>query len=164
MLINGQLGNSQQISDYQYLEHNSLLYWSIKRGGYLYRTRMVLSKDRFDKSHDGDDESSMKYITFACWLWSSDLGYGMHEDPLTLYVVFTMDCSQLVNMVLTPDEWPAFSTHMEEFWHSKTFFSNFKIRHIPRAQNKIAYKLARDAKSSLLVMLYIDSSLPVWLC
>ena len=27
--------------------------------------KMVLSKDRFDRSHDGDDESSTESITFA---------------------------------------------------------------------------------------------------
>ena len=43
-------------------------------------------------------------------------------------VVFATDCSQLVKMVSTPDEWPAFSTHIEEFNRSKTFFPHFWIR------------------------------------
>ena len=87
----------------------------------------------------------------------------MHEDPLTLYVVFTMDCSQLVNMVLTPDEWPAFSTHMEEFIPTKTFNPNFRIKHISRGQNSTADKLARDARSFPPFMLYVDSTPSVWL-
>ena len=78
-------------------------------------------------------------------------------------VVFATDCSQLGKMVSTPEEWPAFSTHMEEFRRSKTFFSNFRIRHIPQAQNTTADKLARDAKSSPTTLLYVDSTLPVWL-
>ena len=76
-------------------------------------------------------------------------------------VVFATDCSQLVKMVSTPEEWSAFSTHMEEFIHSKTFFPDFRIRHISRAQNILADKLARDARSSSSAMLYVNSSPPV---
>ena len=65
-------------------------------------------------------------------------------------------------MVSSPEEWPAFATHMEEFLRSKTFVPIFKIRHIPRAQNTMADKLARGAMSSPLAMLYVDSSPPVW--
>ncbi|XP_013639406.1 PREDICTED: uncharacterized protein LOC106344603 [Brassica oleracea var. oleracea] len=78
-------------------------------------------------------------------------------------VVFVTDCSQLVKMVSLPDEWPAFATHMEEFCRSKTFFPNFMIRHISWAQNTMADKLARGARSSPSAMLYVDSLPPVWL-
>ncbi|XP_033143229.1 uncharacterized protein LOC117132603 [Brassica rapa] len=78
-------------------------------------------------------------------------------------VVFATDCSQLVKMVSTPDEWPAFSTHIEEFNRSKTFFLQFRIRHILRAQNTLADKLARGARSSPSALLYVDSIPPVWL-
>ena len=78
-------------------------------------------------------------------------------------VVFVTDCSQLVKMVSSPEEWPAFATHMEEFCRSKTFFPNFKIRHISRTQNTTADKLARGVKSSLSAMLFVDSLPPVWL-
>ena len=61
-------------------------------------------------------------------------------------VVFATDCSQLVKMVSSPEDWPAFATHMEEFSRNKTFFPSFKITHIPRAQNTIADKLARGAR------------------
>ena len=78
-------------------------------------------------------------------------------------VVFATDCSQLVKMVSTPEEWPAFSTHMEEFNRSKMFFPYFRIRHILRAQNTLADKLARGARSSPSALLYVDSTPPVWL-
>uniref|UniRef100_A0A0D3BH80 RNase H type-1 domain-containing protein n=1 Tax=Brassica oleracea var. oleracea TaxID=109376 RepID=A0A0D3BH80_BRAOL len=58
------------------------------------------------------------------------------------YVVFAKDCSQLVKMVSSPGEWPAFATHMEEFQRSKSFFHSFKIQYIPRATNLVADKLA----------------------
>ena len=78
-------------------------------------------------------------------------------------VVFATDCSQLVKMVSSPEDWPAFATHMEEFCRSKNFFPNFKITHISRANNTMADKLARGARSSPSAMLYVDSIPPVWL-
>ena len=78
-------------------------------------------------------------------------------------VVFVTDFSQSVKMVSSPEEWSAFAIHMEEFYRSKTFFPNFKIRHIPRTQNTMADKLARGAKSSPSAMLYVDSLPSVWL-
>ncbi|XP_013704909.1 uncharacterized protein LOC125608586 [Brassica napus] len=78
-------------------------------------------------------------------------------------VVFEIDFSQLVKMVSSLEDWPAFATHMEEFNRSKTFFPSFKIRHITRTQNTMADKLARGARSSPSAMLYVDSIPPVWL-
>ncbi|XP_018477415.2 uncharacterized protein LOC108848520 [Raphanus sativus] len=78
-------------------------------------------------------------------------------------VVFATDCSQLVKMVFSPNKWPAFATHMEEFSRSKTFFPTFKIRHIPRTQNTMADKFAHDARSSPSAKLYVDSLPSVWL-
>ncbi|KAL0836184.1 hypothetical protein Bca101_088073 [Brassica carinata] len=78
-------------------------------------------------------------------------------------IVFATDCFQLVKIVSTPEEWPAFSTHMEEFSRNKTFFPDFRIRHIPRAQNTLTDKLAHCARSSPSAMLYVDSIPPIWL-
>ncbi|KAJ4877544.1 hypothetical protein Rs2_42562 [Raphanus sativus] len=64
-------------------------------------------------------------------------------------------------MVSSPEEWPAFTTHMEEFRRSKIFFPNFKIGHISRAQNTMADKLAHGARNSPSAMLYVDSIPPV---
>ena len=78
-------------------------------------------------------------------------------------VVFATDCSQLVKMVSTPTEWPAFTTHMEEFLQCKEFFHPFTIQHIPRAQNTMADKLARGARNQPAAMVYVDSIPPRWL-
>ena len=78
-------------------------------------------------------------------------------------VVFATDCSQLVKMVSISKEWPPFSTHLEEFNRIKTFFPDFRIRHIPRAQNILADKLSCGARSSPSTMFYVDSTPPVWL-
>ncbi|KAL0716372.1 hypothetical protein Bca4012_065694 [Brassica carinata] len=79
-----------------------------------------------------------------------------------LEVVFATDYSQLVKMVSSPEDWPAFATHIEEFCRSKTFFPNFKIIHISRAQNTMDDACA-GARSSPSTMLYVDSIPPVWL-
>ena len=78
-------------------------------------------------------------------------------------VVFAMDCSQLLKMVSISEKCHGFSTHMEGFNPSKIVFLHFQIKHIPRAQNTLADKLARGAKSSPSSMFYVDSVLPVWL-
>lgn len=75
-------------------------------------------------------------------------------------VVFATECSQLVKMVLTPEEWPAFSIHLKEFNCS---FSSLASGTVPRAQNTLADKLTRGVRSSLSAMLYVDSIRPVWL-
>ena len=77
-------------------------------------------------------------------------------------IVFATDCSQLVKIVSSPDEWPAFATHLEKFRRSKTFFPSFKIQHIRRETNQVA-ELARGARSSPSAVFYIDSIPPVWL-
>nr|VDD45122.1 unnamed protein product [Brassica oleracea] len=78
-------------------------------------------------------------------------------------VVFATDCSQLVKMVSTPTEWPAFTTQMEEFRRCKEFFHPFTIQHILRAQNTMADKLARGDRNQPSAMVYVDSIPPRWL-
>ena len=77
-------------------------------------------------------------------------------------VVFATDCSQLVNMVSTPTEWPAFTTHMEEFLRCKEFFQTFSLQHIQRAKNIMADKLARGAWNLSSAMVYVDSISSRW--
>ena len=78
-------------------------------------------------------------------------------------VVFATDCSQPAKMVSSPDEWPAFATHLEEFRCSKSSFPSFKIQHIPRATNLIADKLVRGDWSFLSAVFYADSTPPSWI-
>ena len=78
-------------------------------------------------------------------------------------VVFATDCSQLVRMVSTPTEWPAFTTHIEEFLRCKEYFPTFTIQHVPKAQNTIADKLARGAMTQPSALVYVDSVPPRWL-
>lgn len=91
-------------------------------------------------------------------IWAMECMKTLHISE----VVFATDCSQLVKMVSTPTEWPAFTTHMEEFLRCKEYFSTFTIQHIPRAQNTMADKLARGARTQPSAMVYVDSDLPRW--
>ncbi|XP_024009429.1 uncharacterized protein LOC112084511 [Eutrema salsugineum] len=78
-------------------------------------------------------------------------------------VAFATDCSELVKMVSTPEEWPAFDLHLEEIRKMKDKFSFFLISHIPRAKNSKADNLARSARVYPQDVIYVNSVLPVWI-
>ncbi|XP_013607712.1 PREDICTED: uncharacterized protein LOC106314381 [Brassica oleracea var. oleracea] len=92
-------------------------------------------------------------------IWAMECMKTLHISK----VVFATDCSQLVKMVSTPTEWPAFTTHMEEFLRCKECFPTFTIQHIPRAQNTMADKLARGVRTQPSAIVYVDSVSPKWL-
>ncbi|WP_340054649.1 ribonuclease H family protein, partial [Pseudomonas sp. JAI120] len=50
-------------------------------------------------------------------------------------VTFATDCSQLVKMVSEPEEWPAFTSYLEDIKTLKDGFINSDIIHVPRQQN-----------------------------
>ena len=52
------------------------------------------------------------YAECEALLWAMDCMKTLQFSD----VVFATDCFQLVKMVSTPEDWPAFSTHMEETW------------------------------------------------
>ena len=112
-----------------------------------------------DKFRGRNDSLSSLHAECEALIWAMECMKTLQFSD----VVFVTDCSQLVKMVSSPEEWPAFATHMEEFCRSKTFFPNFMLRHISKAQNTMADKLARGARSSPSAILYVDSLPPVWL-
>ncbi|XP_048615605.1 uncharacterized protein LOC125588344 [Brassica napus] len=99
------------------------------------------------------------HAEYEALIWAMKCMKTLHISE----VVFATDCSQLVKMVSTTTEWPAFTTHMEEFLRCKEYFPTFTIQHIPRAQNTMADKLARGARTQPSVMVYVDSIPPRWL-
>ncbi|CAA7018268.1 unnamed protein product [Microthlaspi erraticum] len=80
-----------------------------------------------------------------------------------LTIVFETDCSDLMKMVSTPEEWPAFAILLEEIDRCKTRFSSFTIVHIPRANNTKADKLARSARALPTDVYYVNSVSPTWI-
>ncbi|WZY70537.1 hypothetical protein YC2023_002777 [Brassica napus] len=66
-------------------------------------------------------------------------------------------------MMEQPQDWPNFSTELENIQTLRLYFSDFKIIYIPRTQNEIADALARNARSFYRSLCFIGCSIPVWL-
>ena len=124
---------------------------------------MVLPTEWLNRSYDGAKNlrRSLSPLHAECeaLIWAMKCMKTLQYSD----VVFATECFRLVKMVSTPEEWPAFSAHLEKFNRNKTLFPDFRIRHILRAQDILADKLARGARSSLSAMFYADSILLVWL-
>ncbi|CAA7049767.1 unnamed protein product [Microthlaspi erraticum] len=74
---------------------------------------------------------------------------------------FQTDCTDLVKMVSTPREWPAFENLLDEVEQCKRKFQAFSLTHIPRTNNTKADKLARSARDQPYNVCYINSVPPV---
>ena len=82
---------------------------------------------------------------------------------MQLEVVFESDCSDLVKMVSSPEEWPAFSVHLDEISRWKMSFQAVKIIHSPRESNTIADRLARSAREIGREEVHIGAHPPTWI-
>ncbi|XP_056864324.1 uncharacterized protein LOC130511381 [Raphanus sativus] len=84
------------------------------------------------------------------------------RNLLQFQVTFATDCSQLVKMVLEPDEWPAFASYLEDIKNLQQSFVSSKIIHVPRTQNLRADSLARSVRKQTSFVVHMDTELPVW--
>ncbi|KAG7567857.1 Reverse transcriptase domain [Arabidopsis thaliana x Arabidopsis arenosa] len=66
-------------------------------------------------------------------LWAMKCMIGADNQE----VAFFTDCSDLVKMVSSPTEWPAFSVYLEDFQSDKEEFSSFSLSLISRRANKL---------------------------
>ncbi|KAL0715717.1 hypothetical protein Bca4012_065039 [Brassica carinata] len=66
-------------------------------------------------------------------------------------------------MIKEPKAWPSFATELERIETLHICFPDFKIIHIPRAQNRIADFLARTAGSFHRELYFIGCFISVWL-
>ncbi|KAG7599961.1 Ribonuclease H-like superfamily [Arabidopsis suecica] len=71
-------------------------------------------------------------------LWAMKCMIGADNQE----VAFFTDCSDLVKMVSSPTEWPAFSVYLEEFQSDREEFSSFSLSLISRRANTKADNLA----------------------
>ncbi|XP_056860265.1 uncharacterized protein LOC130508669 [Raphanus sativus] len=165
LLIPSPHGNVQSPTDWQTLGANRVCFvdgsWKEQDvfTGQGWYCRKIDSEDKMMGAMNLRRSLSPLHAACEALIWAMECMKTLQFSD----VVFATDYSQLVTMVSSPEEWPAFTTHMEEFRRSKTFFPNFTIRHIPRAHNTMADKLAHGARSSPSAMLYVDSIPPVWL-
>ncbi|KAL0659940.1 hypothetical protein Bca4012_080525 [Brassica carinata] len=72
-------------------------------------------------------------------------------------------CKDLIAMIRELQALPSFVTELETIKMLELCFLEFKISHIPRAQNGIFDSLAKSARLFHMKLCYIGCSIPVWL-
>ncbi|XP_010424319.1 PREDICTED: uncharacterized protein LOC104709393 [Camelina sativa] len=78
-------------------------------------------------------------------------------------VDFYTNCSDLVKMVSSPSDWPAFTTYLEDIKIDREEFSSFSLSLISRNANVSANSLARQARTSPHHVLFINNFSSHWL-
>ncbi|XP_010431405.1 PREDICTED: uncharacterized protein LOC104715719 [Camelina sativa] len=91
------------------------------------------------------------------WAMRCMIGHDYHD------VAFYSDCADLVKMVSSPKDWPAFSTYLEDITMDREEFYSFSLSFIPRTANVKADLLARCARTSPHNVLYVNNFPPHWL-
>ena len=86
-------------------------------------------------------------------LWAMKCMIGADNQE----VAFFTDCSDLVKMVSSPTEWPAFSTYLEEFQSDKQEFSSFSLSLISRNANVKVDYLARKICAEPLHTTFVNN-------
>ncbi|KAF2543579.1 hypothetical protein F2Q68_00030951 [Brassica cretica] len=74
---------------------------------------------------------------------------------------FETDCKDFIAMIKEPYAWLSFATELEKIETLKICFPDFKIIHIPRAQNSISNFLAKTARSFYRDLCFIGCSILV---
>ncbi|KAG7548661.1 Ribonuclease H-like superfamily [Arabidopsis suecica] len=92
-------------------------------------------------------------------LWAMKCMIGADNQE----VAFFTDCSDLVKMVSSPTEWPAFSVYLEEFQSDKEEFTSFSLSLISRRANVKADNLARKVRTEPLHITYVNNIPQEWL-
>ncbi|KAL0649507.1 hypothetical protein Bca4012_092198 [Brassica carinata] len=76
---------------------------------------------------------------------------------------FGTNCKDLIAMIRKSHAWPNFATELERMETLQICFPDFKIIHIPRAQNQISDSLTRTARSFYRELCFVGCSISVWL-
>ncbi|KAL9293652.1 putative ribonuclease H domain-containing protein [Arabidopsis thaliana] len=92
-------------------------------------------------------------------LWAMKCMIGADNQE----VAFFTDCSDLMKMVSSPTEWPAFSTYLEELKTDKEEFTRFSLSLISRTANVKADKLARKIRTEPLHVTFVNNFPHNWL-
>ncbi|KAG7536687.1 Ribonuclease H domain [Arabidopsis suecica] len=99
------------------------------------------------------------HTEFEALLWAMKCMIGADNQE----VAFFTDCSDLVKMVSSPTEWPAFSVYLEEFQSDKEEFSSFSLSLISRNANVKADNLARKIRTEPFHITYVNNIPQEWL-
>ncbi|XP_056843165.1 uncharacterized protein LOC130495707 [Raphanus sativus] len=92
-------------------------------------------------------------------IWALECMRNLRQRQVT----FATDCSQLVKMVLEPEEWPAFAPYLQEIKKLQESFHNSQIIHVPRTENSRADCLARGVRQQSSFVVHMDAELPNWI-
>ncbi|XP_023633877.1 uncharacterized protein LOC111829331 [Capsella rubella] len=91
------------------------------------------------------------------WAMRCMIGHN-HRD-----VTFLTDCSDLVKMVSSPSEWPAFSAYLADIGVDREEFSTFSLCHISRNVNVKADYLARNVRTLPHIVKFVNDCPVNWL-
>ena len=78
-------------------------------------------------------------------------------------VLVKTDCSDLLTMVNTPEEWPIFASELKDFEYFKNQLVSFNIMHVPRTSNIRADYLAKCARTRGFYFSHVSSTVLDWL-
>lgn len=133
--------------------------------------------------------TSLKQFSGCEWVWKDSLGQiqlmemrnlsrresALHSEVEALRWAmesmllhsscqsFGTDCKDLIAMIEEPRASPSFATELEAIKMLQLCFSEFKLSHIPRTQNRISDPLAKNVRSFHRKLCYIGCYIPVWL-
>lgn len=71
---------------------------------------------------------------------------------------FETDCTDLVDMVTNPEDWPAFVRETDLFRSLQEGFEDVRVSHIPRDRNGRADALAKEARNRGYTFTHIDQT------
>ena len=133
--------------------------------------------------------TSTSQFSGSGWAWIDSLGnaqlmrtrnYIRRESPLHIEIEalrWTMEsmlqystcqsfgtyCKDLIAMIKEPQTWLSFATELDRIETSHICFSEFKICHVLRPQNRISDFLARTTRSFHRDMYFVGCSIFIWL-
>ena len=96
-------------------------------------------------------KTARDYFTFRSGSNAMRVCYNTHHVR-----ALEQTCKDLIVMIRDPHAWPSFATELKAIKTMEICFPNFKISHIPRAQNRIADSLVKAARSFYRELCYID--------
>ncbi|XP_010467994.1 PREDICTED: uncharacterized protein LOC104747994 [Camelina sativa] len=77
-------------------------------------------------------------------------------------VIFLTDCSDLVKIVSSPAEWPAFTPYLKDIQADIEEFATFSLVYVPRSQNGKTDNLARRVRSIPHLVTFVNNFPPHW--
>lgn len=76
---------------------------------------------------------------------------------------FVTDSQELVKMIATPEDWPAFATELDEFKTVWASYQDGQVVYKSRSSSTKADFLARQARTRKRVFSYVNTCVPHWI-